>query len=97
MNITKAHISVGTLITVIPMLAGAAIWYDTRSDEQHRELQAYTAQQDVELELQRIELELKLLRTIEERRELTPDEEDRKEYLEALREIIIEEQRGYVA
>jgi hypothetical protein len=96
MNITKAHISVGTLITVVPMLAGAAIWYDTRSYEQHKEIQIYAAQQDVELELQRIELELKLMRVIEERRELTPDEADRKEYLEALREIIIEEQRGYV-
>lgn len=97
MNITKAHISVGTLITVIPMLAGAALWYDTRMDGQHEQIQAQTVAADIELELQRIELELKLLRTIQERRELSPDEQDRKDYLEALREIIIGEQRGSVA
>ena len=97
MNITKAHISVGTLITVIPLVAGAALWYDTRIDTQHQEIIAQTQAADVELELQRIELELKMLRNIEERRDLTADELDRKEYLETLREIIIAEQRKQVA
>ena len=49
---------------------------------------------DVELELQRIELELKLYRSIEERRDLTPDEIDREEYLQNLRDILLEEQRS---
>ena len=108
MNITKVHISVGTLITVIPLLAGAAIWYDSRQDAQHEEISmAATAQDteitqtfaagDVELTLQQIELELKMFRMIMERRPLNADEEDRKTYLEALREIIVAEQRKKVA
>lgn len=97
MNITKAHISVGTLITVIPLIAGAALWYEGRQDAAHDEIKAQAVAGDVELDLQRVELELKLLRTIEERRELSPDEKDRKEYLESLREILIAEQRKKAA
>ncbi len=97
MNITKAHISVGTLITVIPLIAGAALWYEGRQDEQHDEIKAAAVAADVELDLQRVNLELKLLRTIEERRPLTDDEQDRKEYLESLREILIAEQRSQKA
>lgn len=108
MNITKAHISVGTLITVIPLIAGAALWYDNRQDAQHEEIQAEATASDeaiqtvmfagdVELSLQQIELELKMFRMIAERRALTADEQDRKEYLEALREILIAEQRKKVA
>ena len=108
MNITKVHISVGTLITVIPLLAGAAIWYDSRQDAQHDAIKAEATAQvaaidteqhagDVELTLQQIELELKMFRMIAERRALTADEEDRKTYLEALREIIVAEQRKKVA
>lgn len=108
MNITKVHISVGTLITVIPLLAGAAIWYDSRQDAQHDEITAAATAQDteitqtfaagdVELTLQQIELELKMFRMIMERRPLNADEEDRKTYLEALREIIVAEQRKKVA
>ena len=93
MNLTKANISIGTLITVIPLIAGAALWYENRVDAQHADIMAAVVASDVELDLQRVELELKLLRTIEERRELTPDEEDRKAYLEALRELLIAEQR----
>ena len=97
MNITKVHISVSTLIVVIPLLAGATIWYDTRQDNQHDAITAEAFAGNVELSLQQIDLELKLLRTIAERRALTADEADRKKYLEALREIIVAEQRKQVA
>jgi hypothetical protein len=97
MNLTKLNVSIGTLITVIPLLAGAALWYDNRQDTAHEQLNEQAMAGDIELDLQRIELELKLLRTIQERRPLTPDEQDRKDYLESLREIIIAEQRKKVA
>jgi hypothetical protein len=93
MNITKAHISIGSLITVVPILAGAVLWYDGLQAAQHETIKAQQVAASVELDLQRVELELKLLRTIEERRELTPDEKDRKAYLESLREVLIAEQR----
>lgn len=93
MNVSKAHISIGTLITLVPLLAGAALWYDNIKNEQHEAI-VMTAQSGyVELDLQRVELELKLLRTISERRELTEDEKDRLEYLKQLREVLLTEQR----
>jgi TRAP-type C4-dicarboxylate transport system substrate-binding protein len=93
MNITKSHISVGTLITVIPLVAGAALWYDGLKEAQHEAISQTLVASNVELDLQRVELELKLLRTIIERRALTPDEQDRLEYLKQLREVLIAEQR----
>jgi hypothetical protein len=93
MNITKAHVSIGTLITVIPVLAGAVLWYDGLQAQAHEEISAQVVAADVELDLQRVELELKLLRTISERRELSEDEKDRLEYLKQLREVLISEQR----
>lgn len=93
MNITKAHISIGSLITVVPVLAGAVLWYDGLQAAQHDTIKAQQVAASVELDLQRVELELKLLRTIEERRQLTSDELDRLEYLKQLREILIAEQR----
>lgn len=97
MNITKAHISIGSLITVVPILAGAVLWYDGIQAAAHEEITAQVVAADVELDLQRVELELKLLRSIQERRELTPDELDRLEYLKQLREVLIAEQRKKVA
>jgi len=97
MNITKAHISIGSLITVVPILAGAVLWYDGLQASAHEAITAQVMAADVELDLQRVELELKLLRSIQERRELTPDELDRLEYLKQLREVLIAEQRKKVA
>lgn len=107
MNITKAHLSVGTLITIIPLMAAASIWYDGRRDEQHGAIVAQVEEsrefaasesyrKSVDLELQGINLELKVLRSISERRELTADELDRLEYLKELREILLEAQREQV-
>jgi hypothetical protein len=97
MNITKAHVSIGTLIVVVPMLAGAALWYEGKNDAEHAEIQFAASAGDVELSIQQINLELKLLRTIAERRVLTADELDRKDYLEALREIMVAEQKKRIA
>jgi hypothetical protein len=109
MKIDKTStISIGTLITVI---GGAWVffqWYDGNQAKAHDQLRVEAvalaenvdAEQhaaDIELSLQQINLELKLLRAIEERRPLSADELDRKEYLEALREILIAEQRKKVA
>lgn len=102
MSITQqSKISIGALITIIPLLAGAALWYEQHRDESVAEadvaVQAQSFAGDVELSLQQIELELKMLRGFAERRPLTADELDRKKYLEALREIIVAEQRKKVA
>lgn len=101
-------ISVGLLLAVVPMVVAAAFWYDGLKNAQHKTLAAEAARQalevdveqhagDIELSLQQIELELKMYRLIMERRALTADEEDRKQYLEDLRTIIVAEQRKAVA
>jgi hypothetical protein len=94
-------ISIGALLVIIPLLAGAVVWYEDHRDDAVSDgdnaVQAQSFAGDVELSLQAIELELKMFRVIAERRELTADEEDRKSYLEALREIIVAEQRKKVA
>lgn len=102
MSVTQnTKISLGAIIAIVPLLAGAAIWYDGTQNKAHKEIKtSVTAQSfagDVELSLQQIELELKMFRMIKERRQLTEDEQDRKAYLEALREIIVAEQRKQVA
>lgn len=97
MKVTQTTgISIGVLAVAIPLVASAVVWYDGRQDEEHNAIVAQHVAGDVELSLQQIELELKLYRTIKERRELTPDEEDRKAYLESLREVLLAEQRKKV-
>jgi len=102
MSVTQnTKISIGALIAIVPLIAGAAFWYEGHRDEDvalaDMVVQAQSFAGDVELSLQQIELELKMLRGFAERRPLTADEEDRKKYLEALREIIVAEQRKKVA
>jgi hypothetical protein len=108
MNITKAQISIGTLAAAIPVILGALMWTRGWVNDGHAAVALEAEANDtvlsavqyagqVELTLQQINLELKMLRTIQERRALTADEQDRKTYLEALREIIVAEQRKKVA
>jgi len=70
-------------------------------DNQHEAIATVAAEQrfagEVELSLQQIELELKMFRMIKERRPLPADEEDRKTFLESLREFIVADQRKKVA
>ncbi len=94
-------IAIGTVLGVLTAGASAAVWYDGTQQTEHdaieTELDAEIHAGGVELGLQQIKLELKLYRSIEERRQLTPDELDRKEYLEALRLILVAEQQKQIA
>lgn len=101
-------VSIGTVALVIGACWTFFQWYDGNQAKAHEAIREEAMQNfaevdieqhvaDVELSLQQINLELKLLRAIRERRELSADELDRREYLEALREILIAEQRRKVA
>lgn len=90
-------ISLGALALILPMIAGSALWYDGTQQEEHMTIVMTAVAGDVELSLQQINLELKMFRMIVERRVLTADEADRKTYLEALRVILLVEQKKRVA
>jgi hypothetical protein len=94
---------IGTGLAALTLLGSLYAYDQSLENAEHQEIQqtiaTVTAQMiagDVELDLQRVELELKLLRTLEERRELTSDEEDRKHYLLELRRILREQQTNKV-
>jgi hypothetical protein len=100
-------IAIGTIITVLGAAGGVGVWYDGIKDQQHAEIDlriqqtsehaaSETYRKSIELELRAINIELKLLRTIEEDRPLSSDEEDRRDYLESLRDILLEAQREEV-
>ena len=94
-------IALGTVISMLTAGAGAAVWYDGTQQAEHDAIESQLDEEihagNVELGLQQIALELKLYRTISERRPLTMDELDRKTYLEALRLILVAEQKKQVA
>lgn len=94
---------IGTALATLTLLGSLYVYDQGLEAKEHEDIAAtiatVTAQMiagDVELDLQRVELELKLLRTLEERRELTSDEADRKEYLLELRRILREQQTNKV-
>lgn len=100
-------IAIGTVLTALGMAGSFGVWYDKRQDVEHTVIkdEAYVQteqvasesyRKSVELELRAIDIELKLLRTIEERRPLTADEKDHKDYLVELRAILLEAQRNEV-
>lgn len=97
-------ISIGALIAIIPLIAGAVIWYDKEQTAEHVVIEAeavagdvqvaqsaYVANRDVELEL--IEAKLKMYRMLREHRALTPDEEADEEWLKKRKSILLEEKR----
>ena len=93
-------VAIPVVLTLIAMLAGGYVWEKGLQANEHKiladadaTLNADIIAGDLELDLQRIELELKMLRNLEERRPLTPDEQDRREYLEALRAILLTAQK----
>lgn len=86
--------AVGTAVAVLGLGGGFYTWDLNQRQAVYESLSAAQVAGDVELELARVNLELKLLRDIEERRQLTPDEEDRRTYLLALREKLLDWQRG---
>ena len=99
-NITKG-ISIASVVAVLGIV-GTGYGYDvSQRTAQHAEIETDIQQKmfagNVELDLQSIELELKMYRTISERRELTRDETDRVEFLKSKRAILIAEQKRQIA
>ncbi len=94
-------VGIGVVISALTAVASGAIWYDGTQQAEHDQIEQTADVErhagNVELSLQQISLELKLYRAIKERRDLTLDELDRKEYLEALRLILVAEQQKQIA
>ena len=92
---------IGTMIAAVMALLtliGSGYAYEkSLQKDVHQTMDERTVSTGVELDLQRIDLELKMFRLIEERRVLTPDELARKEYLEAYRLILIQQQKEQIA
>ena len=93
-------IPIAIALTLIAMLAGGYVWEKGLQADEHTilaeaddDLNAQIIAGGLESDIQRIELELKMYRSIEERRELTPDEQDRVDYLKGLRTILLVEQK----
>jgi len=89
-------LSIATIISLLTLIGGAYAWDFSQRQQTHQDMSTHVAMADIELDLQRINLELKLLRTIRERRPLTPDEDDRLNYLIQLRGILREKQQREV-
>ena len=86
--------TIATIVGIGSTLAGGYAYDLSMRADAHDQIDATVVAGDVELDLQRVELELKLYRTIEERRALTADEADRKRYLEELRRVLLDKQQG---
>ena len=93
-------ISIAIALTFIAMLAGGYVWEKGLQADEHTilaeaddSLNAQIIAGGLESDIQRIELEMKMYRTISERRDLTPDEQDRVGYLKELRTILLTEQK----
>ncbi len=90
----------GTVVAIAATLISGAVafwvWDQGLEAHEHQTITTQMVAGDVELDLQRVELELKMFRMIEERRSLTADEQDRKDYLLALRIILREQQKTKV-
>jgi hypothetical protein len=100
----NTKISLGAIIAIVPLIAGAVAWYDGQQDEEHDAIElaatdadlvvaqaSYEQNRDVELEL--IDAKLKLYRMVREHRDLTDDEKAEEEWLKERKRILIEEQR----
>ena len=93
-------ISIAIALTLIAMLAGGYVWEKGLQADEHTilaeaddSLNARIIVGGLESDIQHIELEMKMYRTISERRDLTPDEQDRVGYLKELRTILLTEQK----
>lgn len=98
---TVKGISIASVAAVLGLL-GTGYGFDLKARAtQHDDIKADYTQKlfagNVELDLQSIQLELKMYRSIKERRVLTDDELDRVEFLKSKRAILIAEQKRQVA
>lgn len=91
-QVTKEMIAIGSV--AFGAISGGYTWDLNQRAAAHDDLETHFAAAGVELDLKLVELELKFLRDIEARRELSLDERDRRSYLEEVRRVLIEEQRG---
>ena len=93
----KRYIEIGTILGVITLLSGAYAWDSTRRDthimSEIDEVGYSSHSKSTDLDLRLVDIELKHLRSVAERRPLTPDELDRQAYLLERRRILMEEQR----
>lgn len=89
-------VSIAVVISGLTLLGAAYSWDLDRESKVHDGIRLDMVMGDVELDLQRVNLELKMLRTIKERRPLTNDEQDREDYLKKLRMMLIERQSQHV-
>lgn len=85
---------IASTVAILGLVGGGYAWDYQQKTAQHHEIMSAVQARDLDLELQRVELELRFLRDIESRRSLTPDELDRRRYLEDLRRVLLEKQRG---
>lgn len=83
-----------TTILILGFAGGAYAWDQAEREKAHAAIISEMIAGNIELDLQRVNLELKLLRTIQERRALTEDEADRKSYLIDLRKVLLTKQRS---
>lgn len=80
-------------IGAFSLIGGLYAWDVTQRDEDHAALDMQSVAGDMELQFQTIELEIDLLQDRRERDgELSPNDQDRLNYLLKLREIIKEKQ-----
>ena len=101
---TNSKISIGVIIALIPLIAGAVVWYDERKQDEHVAIEtaaeedravvaqvAYVQNREVEIEL--IDAKLKMYRMLREHRALTPDELADEEWLKERKRILLNEKR----
>ena len=88
-------ISIAIALTLIAMFADGYVWEKGLQADEHTilaevdaGLNAQIIAGGLESDIQRIELELKMYRSIEERRKLTPHEQDRVDDVKALRTLL---------
>lgn len=90
----EGKISITTGIVILVAIGGAYAYDKNERAQIHEEMTHDMIAGNIELDLQRVELELKLLRTIKERRTLTEDESDRRKYLQDLRRVLLAKQKA---
>ncbi len=90
-------IEIGLAIAILGSTSGAYLWDADRREsgynETHEQITADSSRRATEAELQRVQLEIKFLLEVSERRSLSVDEQDRLGYLRSLR-VLLREQMG---
>ena len=83
-----------TSIAVLGFIGAAYSWDVGQRAADHEFIISSAKESSIDLDLRLIELELKQLRAIEEIRNLSPDEQERVEYLKLRREILLQSRKS---